>query len=47
MRSYPVQVTDDPLDCAGARFALVLVKSWQTERAARQLVDCLAQTAWR
>jgi 2-dehydropantoate 2-reductase len=41
-RSYPVQVTDNPLDCTGARFALVLVKSWQTERAARQLVDCLA-----
>lgn len=42
VRSYPVQVTDNPLDCAGARFALVLVKSWQTDRAAQQLVDCLA-----
>lgn len=41
-RAYPVQATADPADCASARFALVLVKSWQTERAARQLVECLA-----
>lgn len=41
-RSYPVQVADDPSTCTGARYALVLVKSWQTERAARQLVECLA-----
>jgi len=41
-RSYPVQVADDPSTCTGARFALVLVKSWQTERAARQLAECLA-----
>ncbi len=41
-RSYPVQVTDDPSTCTGARYALVLVKSWQTERAARQLAECLA-----
>jgi 2-dehydropantoate 2-reductase len=41
-RSYPVEVTADPMDCMGARFALVLVKSWQSERAAGQLADCLA-----
>ena len=41
-RSYPVQVADDPSTCTGARHALVLVKSWQTERAARQLAECLA-----
>lgn len=41
--TYRVQVTDDPRDCAGARYALVLVKSWQTERAARQLGECLAE----
>jgi len=41
-RAYPVQATDDPADCLGARLALVLVKSWQTERAARQLAGCLA-----
>jgi 2-dehydropantoate 2-reductase len=41
--AYPVEVTDDPADCKGARYALVLVKSWQTERVARQLADCLAE----
>ncbi len=40
-RTYPVRVTDDPAACAPARWALVLVKSWQTERAAGQLLDCL------
>lgn len=37
-----VQATDDPGLCQGARLALVLVKAWQTERAAAQLVECLA-----
>jgi len=41
--TYHVQVTDDPRDCVGARYGLVLVKSWQTERAARQLGECLAE----
>src|SRR3990170_1432782 len=41
-RAYRVHVTDDPLQCRLAKYALVLVKAWQTERAARQLVDCLA-----
>jgi len=39
---YPVQATDNPSDCFGMRHALVLVKAWQTERAARQLGMCLA-----
>jgi 2-dehydropantoate 2-reductase len=39
---YSLRATSDPADCAGARFALVLVKSWQTERAAEQLTACLA-----
>src|SRR3990172_7858134 len=39
---YPVRVTSDPLDARGARFALVLVKSWQTQRAAEMLTGCLA-----
>lgn len=39
---YPVHATDDPHECAGAKYALVLVKAWQTERAAHQLADCLA-----
>ena len=41
--SYPVRATDNPLDCAGELHALVLVKSWQTRRAATQLDQCLAE----
>jgi 2-dehydropantoate 2-reductase len=41
--SYKVWATDDPLSCRGAKLALVLVKSWQTERVAHQLADCLAK----
>lgn len=40
---YIVGATEDPRDCVGAKYALVLVKAWQTERAASQLVECLAQ----
>jgi len=36
-----VRVAREPSACRGARQALVLVKSWQTERAARQLAECL------
>ena len=39
---YPVKATNDPQSCAGVRYALVLVKSWQTERTAGQLAQCLA-----
>jgi len=39
---YTVQATGNPADCFGMRYALVLVKAWQTERAARQLGMCLA-----
>jgi 2-dehydropantoate 2-reductase len=39
--SYPVDITDDPASCVGTRYALVMVKSWQTGRAARQLAECL------
>jgi 2-dehydropantoate 2-reductase len=34
-------VVEQPEDCKGIRYSLVLVKSWQTERAARQLSGCL------
>lgn len=37
-----VRASSDPEACAGALFALVLVKSWQTDRVARQLRRCLA-----
>lgn len=40
--AYPVIATSDPADCLGARYALVLVKSWQTDWVARQLAECLA-----
>lgn len=40
--TYPVQVTNDPTACAGTQLALVMVKSWQTQRAANQLAVCLA-----
>jgi len=39
--SYPVRVADNPSDCRDSKYALVLVKSWQTQRAAKQLADCL------
>ena len=41
--SFTVQATDNPADCRGVKYALILVKSWQTERVARQLADCLAE----
>jgi 2-dehydropantoate 2-reductase len=41
-RAYPVRATANPAECRGASFALVLVKAWQTERAAAQLAGCLA-----
>ena len=42
-KAYPVEATNDPANCQGARYALVLVKSWQTERVAGQLADCLTE----
>ncbi|MGH2626365.1 MAG: ketopantoate reductase family protein [Anaerolineales bacterium] len=39
---HRIRVTSNPADVVGVRHALVLVKSWQTRRAARQLADCLA-----
>src|SRR5687768_11131595 len=40
---FEVDATDDPRECVGAKYAIVLVKAWQTERAARQLAECLAE----
>lgn len=42
LRSFPVKASANPLDFSGIRFALVLVKSWQTERGADQLLTSLA-----
>lgn len=36
-----VTATTDPADCAGSAFALVLVKAWQTARAASQIKSFL------
>jgi len=41
-QSFQVQATEDPRECVGTKYALVLVKAWQTDRAARQLAECLA-----
>jgi len=38
----PVRAIQDPRECRGAKHALVLVKAWQTEQAAGQLRECLA-----
>jgi 2-dehydropantoate 2-reductase len=38
---FLVRVVGDPADVVGARAALVLVKSWQTRRAAEMLSACL------
>ena len=38
----PVRVVEEPSACKGIRYALVLVKSWQTRRAAEELSQCLA-----
>jgi 2-dehydropantoate 2-reductase len=40
--SIRVKATADSADCAGASLALVLVKAWQTERAALQISQFLA-----
>ena len=41
-RKFRVHATNDPREVSGAKNAIVLVKSWQTERVARQLQDVLA-----
>ena len=40
---FKVHATNDPHECVGTKHAIVLVKAWQTERAARQLAECLAE----
>jgi 2-dehydropantoate 2-reductase len=40
--AYPVRATSDLRRCAGAHYALLLVKSWQTPKAAADLQRCLA-----
>ncbi len=40
---FEVKAISDARECRGIRYALVLVKAWQTERAAEQLQECLAK----
>ena len=40
---FKVHVTDDPRECVGTKYVIVLVKAWQTERASHQLQTCLAE----
>ena len=39
---YPVEATDDPEKCVGSQFAIILVKSYQTQQVALRLAKCLA-----
>lgn len=39
--AYPARAVKSPAEVGQARYALVLVKSWQTQRAARQLSEIL------
>lgn len=39
--TYPVEATDDPKLCTGSQFAIILVKSYQTNLAAQKLTTCL------
>jgi len=41
-QTFKIQVTDTPQQNTGVKHSLVLVKAWQTQRAADQLKDCLA-----
>ncbi len=53
-RVYPARVFSDPAEIPQIQLALILVKSWQTERAAAQLAQVLSpeglallcRTAW-
>jgi 2-dehydropantoate 2-reductase len=42
-RQFNVRAINNTRDCVGVKHALVLVKAWQTERAAKQLKGCLAE----
>ena len=39
---FKVRATHEPSECGGADLALVLVKAWQTNRAAQQLAHWLS-----
>ncbi len=39
--AYPVEATNDPYSCRGSKYALILVKAFQTHKVAQKLVSCL------
>jgi 2-dehydropantoate 2-reductase len=41
--AFPVHAVSATAACRDTRYALVLVKAWQTERAAHALAECLAE----
>jgi 2-dehydropantoate 2-reductase len=41
-RAVPVRVVEDPNECRGMKWAIVLVKSWQTLRVAEELAQVLS-----
>jgi 2-dehydropantoate 2-reductase len=41
-KTYPVHASANPADFSGSKFALVLVKAWQTDRVAARLCESLA-----
>jgi 2-dehydropantoate 2-reductase len=40
---FQVQAISDPRECRESKYALVLVKAWQTEQVGNQLRECLAE----
>lgn len=46
-RSYPVQVTDDPSTCTGARYALVLVNPGKLSAPLASWQNAWQRMAWR
>ena len=40
---FPIHAVRDPHECQDIRYALVLVKAWQTQHAAVQIRNCLAE----
>jgi 2-dehydropantoate 2-reductase len=40
---FEVQAINDPGECRGIKYALVLVKAWQTKKVAEQLRECLTK----
>jgi len=42
-KKFGVRATDNLQECRDTKYAIVLVKAWQTERVAKQLKECLTE----